>query len=63
MAKEEPTVLLDRIDIDTHGLLNRVELGPFSQAMNLVRCQLALAKPLWSGLSVIHWFDANIPWA
>ena len=44
MAKEEPTVLLDRIDIDTHGLLNRVELGPFSQAMNLVSMPIGAGK-------------------
>ena len=29
-------MLLDRIDIDTHGPLQRVELGPFSQSINVV---------------------------
>ncbi|MCC9602542.1 DUF4332 domain-containing protein [Stieleria sp. JC731] len=29
-------MLLDRIDIDTHGPLNRVELGPFSEGLNVV---------------------------
>ena len=29
-------MLLDRIDIDNHGPLNRVELGPFSEFLNLV---------------------------
>ncbi|MGI9468871.1 MAG: DUF4332 domain-containing protein [Rubripirellula sp.] len=29
-------MLLDRIDIDTHGPLQRVELGPFSEQINVV---------------------------
>ncbi|QEF97342.1 hypothetical protein Mal15_13820 [Stieleria maiorica] len=29
-------MLLDRIDIDTHGPLTRVELGPFSEALNVI---------------------------
>ncbi|MEM6474057.1 MAG: hypothetical protein AAF802_31190, partial [Planctomycetota bacterium] len=29
-------MLLDRIDIDTHGPLNRVELGPFCEGLNVV---------------------------
>lgn len=29
-------MLLDRIDIDTHGPLKRVELGPFSEQINVV---------------------------
>ena len=29
-------MLLDRIDIDAHGPLNRVELGPFSESLNVV---------------------------
>jgi predicted flap endonuclease-1-like 5' DNA nuclease len=33
---EEPKMLLDRIDIDTHGPLSRVELGPFSEHLNVV---------------------------
>jgi hypothetical protein len=33
---EEPKMLLDRIDIDTHGPLARVELGPFSELLNVV---------------------------
>lgn len=37
-------MLLDRIDIDTHGLLNRVELGPFSQAMNVVSMPIGAGK-------------------
>ena len=30
-------MLLDRIDIDAHGPLQRVELGPFSEHLNVVR--------------------------
>ncbi|QDV46017.1 ATP-dependent DNA helicase RecG [Stieleria neptunia] len=29
-------MLLDRIDIDTHGPLTRVELGPFSESLNVI---------------------------
>jgi len=29
-------MLLDRIDIDNHGPLNRVELGPFCEGLNVV---------------------------
>ncbi|PAY17082.1 hypothetical protein CKO51_23230 [Rhodopirellula sp. SM50] len=29
-------MLLDRIDIDTHGPLTRVELGPFSECLNVI---------------------------
>jgi predicted flap endonuclease-1-like 5' DNA nuclease len=36
MAREEPAMLLDRIDIDTHGPLTQVALGPFSQTLNAV---------------------------
>jgi hypothetical protein len=33
---EGQTMLLDRIDIDAHGPLNRVELGPFAEHLNVV---------------------------
>ncbi|NNE00336.1 MAG: hypothetical protein HKN47_23705, partial [Pirellulaceae bacterium] len=29
-------MLLDRIDIDAHGPLSRVELGPFAEHLNVV---------------------------
>lgn len=36
MAREEPEMLLDRIDIESHGPLKRVALGPFSQTLNAI---------------------------
>ncbi len=37
-------MLLDRIDIDTHGPLQRVELGPFSEQMNVVNAPQGSGK-------------------
>ncbi len=43
-------MLLDRIDIDAHGPLHRVELGPFSEHLNVV------FGPLGSGKTAISRF-------
>lgn len=43
-------MLLDRIDIDNHGPLNRVELGPFSEYLNVV------CTPVGSGKTAIARF-------
>ena len=37
-------MLLDRIDIDTHGPLQRVELGPFSGQINVVKAPAGSGK-------------------
>ena len=37
-------MLLDRIDIDTHGPLSRVELGPFSEHLNVVHAPRGAGK-------------------
>lgn len=43
-------MLLDRIDIDAHGPLQRVELGPFAEHLNIV------SGPLGSGKTAISRF-------
>jgi hypothetical protein len=37
-------MLLDRIDIDEHGSLNRVELGPFGEQLNVVFAPIGSGK-------------------
>ena len=53
-------MLLDRIDIDTHGPLQRVELGPFSEQINVVHAPEGSGKTALADLSETLWLNDNI---
>ena len=56
-------MLLDRIDIDTHGPLQRVELGPFSQSINVVNTPEGGGKTALARFCETHWSIVNTRWA
>ena len=52
-------MLLDRIDIDEHGPLRRVELGPFSEQLNVVLGPVGSGKTVVAALAALQPLEAD----